>query len=79
MKKKMLALVLSVGMVLSLAACGEKKPDPTPTAAPSAAGEPSASGETAKDFGGAELVVATWGWAEAGLKTLAADFEKTYN
>lgn len=24
-------------------------------------------------------MVATWGWAEAGLKELAADFEETYN
>ena len=38
-----------------------------------------ASAETVKDFNGAELVVATWGWAEAGLKKLAADFEAKYN
>lgn len=31
------------------------------------------------DFNGAELVVATWGWAEAGLMKLAADFMDTYN
>lgn len=80
MNKKLLALTLSAAMMLSLAACGEKKSDPTPTAVPSAAaGEPSAPAESTKDFGGAELVVATWGWAEAGLKTLAADFESTYN
>lgn len=80
MNKKLLALTLSAAMMLSLAACGEKKADPTPTAAPSAAaGEPSAPAESTKDFGGAELVVATWGWAEAGLKTLAADFESAYN
>lgn len=79
MNKKLLALTLSAAMMLSLAACGEKKSAPTPTAAPSAAGEPSASGESTKDFGGAELVVATWGWAEAGLKALAADFESAYN
>lgn len=77
MKKKLLALTLSAAMMLSLAACGEKKADPTPTAAPSA-GEPSDS-DGIKDFGGAELVVATWGWAEAGLKALAADFESAYN
>ena len=67
MKKKMLALVLSTAMILSLAACGGK-PAETPTA----------DGD-GKDFGGAELVVATWGWAEAGLKALAADFESAYN
>ena len=31
-----------------------------------------------KDFTGAELVVATWGWAEAGLRKLAAGFEEQY-
>ena len=44
MKKKMLALVLSTAMTLSLAACGGK-PAETPTA----------DGD-GKDFGGAELV-----------------------
>ena len=66
MQKRRTALVLSAVMTLSLAACGGK-----PTETP-AAGD-------GKDFGGAELVVATWGWAEAGLKALAADFESAYN
>ncbi len=80
MKKKLFALLLSVAMMLSLAACGEKGSDPTPSTAPSAAGEnTSAPADGIKDFGGAELVVATWGWAEAGLKALAADFESAYN
>lgn len=80
MKKRLTALALTAVMALSLAACGEKNPDPTPSAAPSAAAENTATpAGDVKDFGGAELVVATWGWAEAGLKTLAAEFESTYN
>ena len=39
----------------------------------------SAETEVVKDFGGAELVIATWGWTEAGLRTLCADFEAMYN
>lgn len=33
----------------------------------------------AKDFGGAELVIATWGFMEAKLQKLAADFAEKYN
>ena len=71
MRKRLTALALCAAMTLTLAACGGK--ETTPSTAPSAA-----QGD-GKDFGGAELVVATWGWAEAGLKTLAADFESAYN
>lgn len=89
-KKKITALGLSAIMALSLAACGgstEQKPAESSSAAQETAApaesnavqETSAKTSETKDFGGAELVVATWGWAEAGLKTLAADFEKTYN
>lgn len=73
--KKFLALTLSLAMALSLAACGGSKQEETPA---DNAGNGEAAGDT-QDFGGAELVVATWGWAEAGLKTLAADFESKYN
>ena len=38
-----------------------------------------ASAEVVKDFGGAELVVATWGWAETNLRKIAGDFETMYN
>ncbi len=74
MKKRMLALLLSALMVMSLAACGSDAQEEAPA---DNGGEE--SGEATTDFGGAELVVATWGWAEAGLKELAADFENTYN
>ena len=75
MKKRLLACLLSALMLLSLAACGSDTTDET-------AGSDTTGGETTgetQDFGGAELVVATWGWAEAGLKELVADFEDTYN
>ena len=77
--KKILAMLLALSMVFAMAACGSSE-TPAATQAP-AAEAPAAEGESdgALDFGGAELVVATWGWAEAGLKTLAADFESQYN
>ena len=70
MKKRLLALLLAGLMVMSLAACGSDAQEET-------TGEE--TGTDGQDFGGAELVVATWGWAEAGLKELVADFEETYN
>ena len=76
-KKKMAALALAGAMILSLAACSSSGSSDS-SASESASTNESAS-ESAQDFGGAELVVATWGWAEEGLKTLAADFEDTYN
>ena len=73
MRKRLLALLLSALMLLSLAACGSDTQEET-------SGEETTGEETdTQDFGGAELVVATWGWAEAGLMELAADFEETYN
>ena len=78
--KKILAMLLALSMVFAMAACGSSSETPAATQTP-AAEAPAAEGESdgALDFGGAELVVATWGWAEAGLKTLAADFESQYN
>ena len=70
--KRIFTLMLALVMPLSLAACGGSKQEEAP------ADNAEAAGDT-QDFGGAELVVATWGWAEAGLKTLAADFESKYN
>jgi len=72
MKKRLMALALASAMLLGLTACGKSAAGTATTASNS-----STSGT--KDFKGAELVVATWGWAEAGLKTLCADFEKEYN
>ena len=61
MRKRLLALLLSALMLLSLAACGSDTQEET-------SGEETTGEETGtQDFGGAELVVATWGWAEAGL------------
>ncbi|WP_312280130.1 extracellular solute-binding protein [Oscillibacter sp.] len=74
-RKAIPALVLAGAMTLGLAACGGSG---STASGSSASASIPASGDT-KDFGGAELVVATWGWAEEGLKTLAADFESTYN
>ena len=73
--KRIFTLMLALVMTLSLAAGGGSKQEEAPT---DNAGNGEAAGDT-QDFGGAELVVATWGWAEAGLKTLAADFESKYN
>lgn len=87
--KRILALMLSMTMVMGLAACGstqEESSADTSTAtaetsetAATESTDSSAETETTQDFGGAELVVATWGWAETSLKTLSEDFEKQYN
>ena len=84
--KKILALVLAVTMTLSLAACGgtassssESEPVSSETTSSAAEGAGDGDVDGTTDFGGAELVVATWGWAEEGLKKLAADFETKYN
>ena len=76
--KRMLAMLLALTMVFAMAACGSSE-KPTATEAPAAEAPAEGEADGALDFGGAELVVATWGWAEAGLKTLAADFESQYN
>lgn len=60
--KKLIALLLALVMVFSLVGCG---------------GDSNEGGE-AGNFEGEELVVATWGWAEAGLMNLAQDFMDTY-
>ena len=81
MMKKMLAMLLALVMLLSMAACAqdskpaEEKPNAPKqdvSAAPQENSQDAQQPETeqGKDFGGAELVVATWGWAEAGLKKL---------
>lgn len=75
-RRNFIGLSASVLAALGLAACGDDTASEAP--ATSDAGS-EASGEAKTDFGGAELVVATWGWAENGLKTLAADFESKYN
>ena len=76
--KRMLAMLLALAMVFAMAACGSSE-KPAATQAPAAEAPAEGEADGALDFGGAELVVATWGWAEAGLKTLAADFESQYN
>ena len=76
--KRMLAMLLALTMVFTMAACGSSE-KPAATQAPAAEAPAEGEADGALDFGGAELVVATWGWAEAGLKTLAADFESQYN
>lgn len=77
--KRALAFVLAFGMLVSLAACGEKNDSGATTAASGAGGSQAETGAQAGgDFEGAELVVATWGWTAANVKELAADFEKQY-
>lgn len=71
MKKRLMALALASAMLLGMTACGNSGSGSTTDSGSGTSGT--------KDFKGAELVVATWGWAEAGLKNLCADFEKTYN
>lgn len=87
--KRILALMLSMTMVMGLAACGSTQKESsadtstataeTSETAATESTDSSAETETTQDFSGAELVVATWGWAETSLKTLSEDFEKQYN
>jgi putative spermidine/putrescine transport system substrate-binding protein len=80
--KRILALVLALVMSLSLAACGgTTEPESTSESSevPAETSSEAPVEEETPDFNGAELVVATWGWAEAGLKALSADFEAKYN
>ncbi|MDR1950349.1 MAG: ABC transporter substrate-binding protein [Spirochaetaceae bacterium] len=65
MMKKVILLLLLCVLAGSLFAAGKR--------------EVPAAGASGDDFGGAELVVATWGWAAANLLKLSADFEKQYN
>lgn len=68
------ALLLAVALlVFSLAGCGQPAPAPAPTTPTEAAGEGT------KDFNGAELVVATWGWTAANVAELSKGFEEMYN
>lgn len=60
--KKLIALLLALLMLFTMVGCGDKT---------------ESSDETSK-FEGAELVVATWGWAEAGLMELSQDFMDKY-
>lgn len=66
-KTRIIALLLALVTVLSLTACGSSK------------GDSNGDSSNKRDFNGAELVVATWGWSESALKELAADFEQEYN
>lgn len=61
--KKLIALLLVLMMGFSLVGCG--------------GGEAEQQGEEVS-YEGAELVVATWGWAEAGLMELSQDFMDQY-
>jgi putative spermidine/putrescine transport system substrate-binding protein len=81
MKKlqKITAIILAAIMVAaSLAACGGSTESPEKTASSTPAAQ-SAEGEKTKDFKGAQLVVATWGFTAASVKELSKDFEKMYN
>ena len=82
--KKALALLLVCALsVLTLAGCSGGTSSSAAPASSTASTAQSVSqaegGEAAQDFGGAELVVATWGWTAANVKELAKNFEDTYN
>jgi Spermidine/putrescine-binding periplasmic protein len=82
--KRLLALLMVAAMVvLSVAGCSSKKDepaaDPQETTEETPAEEGAEPAEAVKDFEGAELVVATWGWTAANVKELSAAFEQQYN
>lgn len=83
--KRILAAVLAAAMsLMALAGCGGSTSSSAPAdaaspAAPAASGSAAPAAGDTKDFGGAELVVATWGWTAANVKELSKKFEETYN
>ena len=81
MMKKALALLLAgVMVVLPMAGCSGSESSAAPSSeAASSEAASSEGGEVIKDFGGAELVVATWGWTAANVAELSKDFEQAYN
>jgi hypothetical protein len=69
--KRILALVLALVMSLSLAACGgTTEPESTSESSevPAETSSEAPVEEETPDFNGAELVVATWGWAKPASK-----------
>lgn len=89
MHKKTLTGALAALLATALlAGCGggsgssqaSSQPMESPAASSEAAASTPASGDgEAKDFQGAELVVATWGWTAANIAELSKDFEAMYN
>lgn len=73
MQKIIAAIVVAIMFAAIVTGCGSS------SSAPAAKPEQSASGETTKDFKGAELVVATWGFTAASVKELSKGFEEKYN
>lgn len=90
--KKLLAVAMIAAMT-ALAGCGggnqssqpaESSEPEAPAAESEAEAEESEASDTAaageaKDFEGAELVVATWGWTASNVAELSAAFEEQYN
>lgn len=65
-------------LAVSVAGCGSSKTTATANTSPSTAPAQNQTAEK-KDFKGAQLVVATWGFTAASIKDLSKDFEQTYN
>lgn len=72
--KKLVALSLATLMLLALAGCGSQQGGDAQQGAETP--DPATEGE--KNFEGAELVVATWGWTAANVKELSKAFEEKY-
>lgn len=77
--KKFSALLLSMCLAtVAFTGCGgNTQPETTATDTTDTAATTSTG--TTTDFGGAELVVATWGWSAGNIQKLAENFEATYN
>jgi len=81
MKKiqKITAIILTAMMSVSVAGCGSSSSTTTDKSSSTTPPTQSVAGEKAKDFKGAQLVVATWGFTAKSVKEISKSFEETYN
>lgn len=77
--QKIMAVISAASILaLSLAGCGSAKSASSATPSTSSSPAQNTTGEK-KDFKGAQLVVATWGFTAASVKELSKGFEEQYN
>lgn len=73
--KNTAAILAALMLSVSVAGCSSSTASSAKTSTPAQTG----AAEKSKDFKGAQLVVATWGFTAANVKELSKNFEETYN
>lgn len=76
-----ISAVLLAAMTLTVSVAGCSSSSSANSAKPASSAAPAQSADTAKakDFNGAQLVVATWGFTAKSVKELSKGFEEKYN